>query len=449
MQFSNRKRTILAAISVCIMTSLLLAGTAVIARPHHGVFTVAPSGDVSGVEDTTNIQQALDDAITAGGGSTVLLEEGDYYLCETIVGVNFDGTFKGAGAGLTVLHSVENFPAQDTGNLGTANPRMLMFYQDESSTSTANDPYKIKLHDFSLKVDQPTEAWYYGLFRGMNVLDIYGKVDGQSTEDMSYFDATVKNVEFLGDVGDEYGYFGLSIQNALLIQGEWGAEFVNERISGKYVVEGCHFQNSLGSSVMFGSFGDSHIRIVRNTYQDTMIGPELYDLDNSHAEVAFNEVTGVGWFGVYVCNGLYATSLEPSRVLIHHNHIECAPGGTGIWLDDYLAVPGEVEGISVFALHNQIVLNDPYSWGIFGYGAQKVWLVHNTISGSGEAGIVTGIWGDAVEGWKLVLNDLSDFNAEVADIWLGPGTSHCWLIHRGPSASVLDEGTDNWLLLLP
>ncbi|MHA2242366.1 MAG: hypothetical protein ACXACE_12230 [Candidatus Thorarchaeota archaeon] len=438
MQFGNRG-TILAAISVCIVASLLLAGSAVMARPHNGVFTVAPSGDVSGVEDTTNIQQALDDANSAGGGSTVLLEEGDYYLCETIVGVNFDGTFKGAGAGLTVLHSVENFPAQDTGNLGFANPRMMMFYQDEYSTSTAENPYKIKLRDFSLKVDQPTEEWF-GLFRAMNVLDIYGKVDGQWTEDVSYFDATVKNVEFLGDAGDEYGYFGLSIQNALLIQGEWDVDFVNERISGEYVVEGCHFQYSVGSSVMFGSFGDSHIRIVRNTYQDTMIGPELYDLDNSRAEVAFNEVTGVGWFGAYVCNGLYATSLEPSRVLIHHNYIECASGGTGIWLEDYLAVPGEVEGVSVFAHHNEIVLNDPYSWGIFGYGA--------TISGSGEAGIVTGIWGDDVDGWKLVLNDLSDFDADVADIWLGQGTSHCWLIHRGPIDSVFDEGTDNWLLLL-
>jgi hypothetical protein len=51
-------------------------------------------------------------------------------------------------------------------------------------------------------------------------------------------------------------------------------------------------------------------------------------------------------------------------------------------------------------------------------------------------------------GGMLVLNDLSDFDADVAAIWLGPGTSHCWVLHRGPSSSVLDEGTGNWLHLL-
>ncbi len=418
------------------------------ARPHHGVFTVAPSDDVTGVTDTINIQQALDDAIAAGGGSTVLLEEGDFYLCETIVGINFDGTIKGVGAGRTVLHSVEGFPAQDTGNLGVANPRMLMFYQDEDSTSSRRHPYKIVLCDFSMKVDQPTEAWYYGYFSAMNTVDIYGKIVDGYSDDASYFDATVKNVEFLGDLGDEYGLFGLSIQNALLIQGQWGTGDWNEPISGKYLVEGCYFQNSLGSSAMFGSFVDSHVRIVRNTYEGTAIGPEMYELSNSRGEIAFNDISGVAWFGTYVAHGIGGYSLEPGRVSIHHNHIECGPGATGIWIEDYLAEPGEVEGVSVFAHHNEIILNDPYSWGIFGYGAQNVWLVHNTISGSGEAGIVTGIWDDAVDGWKLVLNDLSDFDADVADIWLGPGTSNCWLIHRGPSDSVFDEGTDNWLLLL-
>ncbi len=443
---------ILAAISVCILASLLLAGSAVMAHPHHGVFTVAPSGDVTGATDTANIQQALDDAIAAGGGSTVMLEAGDFYLCETIVGVNFDGTFKGAGAGMTVLHSVENFPAQDLGNLGIANPRMLMFYQDEDSTSTRRHPYKILLQDFTLRVDQPTEEWFYGLFRAMNTVDIYGKIVDAYSDVASYFDATVKNVEFLGDLGEAYGLFGLSIQNALLIQGQWGTGAWNEPISGNYLVKGCYFQNSLGSSVMFGSFVDSRVRIVRNTYEGTLIGPEMYELSNSRGEIAFNDVSGVAWFGTYVAHGIGAlfggSSIEPGRVSIHHNDIECGPGATGIWLEDYLAVPGEVEGVSVFAHHNEVVLNDPSSWGIFGYGAQKVWLVRNTIRGSGEAGIVTGIWGDDVVGWKLVLNDLSGFDAGVADIWLGPGTAQCWLIHRGPSDSVLDEGTDNYVLLL-
>ena len=108
-----------------------------VAAKHYGShsFVVAPSGDMTGVTDTANIQEAIDNVIAAGKG-TVLLEEGDFYLCETLVGANFDGAFKGSETGKTVLHSIDNFPALDTGNLGAANPRMLMFYQNEDSTDT-------------------------------------------------------------------------------------------------------------------------------------------------------------------------------------------------------------------------------------------------------------------------------------------------------------------------
>ena len=286
----------------------------VAAKPSKHVFEVAPSGDMTGVTDAANIQEAIDAVIAAGRG-TVLLEDGDFYIGETLVGVNFDGTLKGSGD--TVLNSIEGFPALDTGNLGFANPRMLMFYQDEYSTSTAEDPYKIKLCDFTINVDKPTEAWYDGLFSAMNTMDIYGKIVDGYSDDASYFDATVKNVEFLGDTGDEYGLFGLSIQNALLIQGQWGTGAWNEPISGKYVVEGCYIQNSLGSTAMFGTFVDSHLRIIRNTYDGALIGPEMYELSNSRGEIAFNDVSECAWFGIYVTHGIGGTSLEPGRVSIH------------------------------------------------------------------------------------------------------------------------------------
>ncbi|MFW9976431.1 MAG: hypothetical protein ACFFDQ_14255, partial [Candidatus Thorarchaeota archaeon] len=441
---------------VCLTLSLSLFGPVIAAPKSSNTFVVAPSGDTTGITDTANIQQAIDDVVTAGKG-TVFLEEGDFYLCETLVGVNFDGTFRGAGAGETVLHSIEDFPALDPANQGSANPRLIMFYQDEYSTSTEEDPYKIELCDFTVNIDKPPEAWYFDLFRAINTIDILGIAgDGYDDDVISYFDVTCKGLEFLGDVGEEYGLFGNSIQNAIMIQGEWeflGWEYglPNEKISGNFVIERCHFENSLGSGAVVGQSVDSHIQIVRNKYVNTMVGPEVWDLSNSHVEIAFNDVMCNGWYGVYVANGLYASSLEPSRVSIHHNYIECAPGVTGIWIDDYLAAAGDVEGVSVFAHHNEIVMDDPNCMGVFGFGADDVWLMRNTISGTGMAGIVTGVgdmfYGvqDDVSGWKMVLNDLSDLTADVAAIWLGPGTHDCWLLHRGPSSSVLDEGTDNRL----
>ncbi len=447
----NRMRIL--AVSLCFIFCISLVGP--VAAKHHGshVFVVAPSGDTTGFTDTANIQEAIDDVIAAGKG-TVLLEEGDFYLCETLVGINFDGTFKGSGDGATVLHSIENFPAQDTGNLGVGSPRMLMFYQDEDSTSTESHPYKIRLSDFTMKVDQPTEVWLpeYGGFRAMNTIDVVGKIVGEwSAETISYYDVTAKNLEFLGDVGEIYGPFGMSIQNSLFIQGRFHPDnFANEKISGKFVIEGCHFENSLGSSVVPGQSVDSHIRIIRNKYVNTMIGPEVYDLRNSRLEVAFNDISisDTGWYGIYLANGLYDTSLEPSRAYIHHNHIEVPAWVNGIWIDDFVAVPGEVDGVSVFAYQNDIVLGGDYAWGIVGNGVSDVRLVSNTISGSGEAGILTGIFGDTVSGWTLLLNDVADLEASEAAIWLGPGTSDCWVLTRGDSSTVWDQGTDNHIMLL-
>jgi hypothetical protein len=439
------------AVSLCFIFCVSIVGP--VAAKHYGyhTFVVAPSGDTTGFTDTGNIQQAIDDVIAAGKG-TVLLEEGDFYLCETIVGVNFDGTFKGSGTGKTVLHSIDNFPALDTGNLGIPIPRMLMFYQDEDTTSTRRHPYKIQLSDFTVKVEHPTEAWYYDLFRAMTVIDVTGKIVGEWNEEtVSYYDVTAKNLEFLGEVGEIYGLFDFSIQNGLFIQGRFNpSTFATEKISGKYVIEGCHFENSLGSSPIPGQSVDSHIRIVRNTYVNVWVGPEIYDLYNSQAEVAFNDISvgDGGWYGIYLANGWSTSSIEPGRAYIHHNHIEVPAMANGIWIDEHLAVPGEVEGVSVFAYQNDIVLDGDGAWGIVGNGGQDVRLVSNTISGSGEAGILTGIFGDTVSGWILVLNDIANLEADVAAIWLGPGTSDCWVLTKGDSSTVLDEGTDNHVMFL-
>ena len=442
------------AVALCFVFCMSLVGPVAAKHtkyfgPH--AFMVTPSGDTTGVTDTANIQEAIDKVIAAGKG-TVLLGEGDFYLCETLVGANFAGTFKGSGMGKTVLHSIDNFPLQDPPNLGFGNPRMLMFYQDEDSTSTRRHPYKIELSDFTVKVEYPTEAWYYDLFRAMNPLEITGKVVGEWNEEtVSYFDVTAKNLETLGDIGEVYGLFGFSIQNGIFIQGRINPDtFANERISGKYVIEGCHFENSLGSSVVPGQSVDSHIRIVRNTYVNVLVGPEIYDLYNSYAEVAFNDVSvgEGGWYGIYLANGAYASSLEPGRAYIHHNHIEVPAYANGIWIDELLAVPGEVEGVSVFAYQNDIVLDGEFAWGIIGNGGQDVRLVSNTISGSGEAGIVTGILGDTPSGWILVLNDVADLEASEAPIWLGEGSSDCWVLTKGDSSTVLDLGTDNRIMLL-
>jgi len=58
------------------------------------VVKVQPSGDISGITDHDNINEALQNA---GPGDVVQLKEGLFYLNESLVCWDFDGTLKGCG----------------------------------------------------------------------------------------------------------------------------------------------------------------------------------------------------------------------------------------------------------------------------------------------------------------------------------------------------------------
>ncbi len=58
---------------------------------------------------------------------------------------------------------------------------------------------------------------------------------------------------------------------------------------------------------------------------------------------------------------------------------------------------------------------------------------------------VTGDPEDLCTGWKIIGNNVKDLDADVAHIWLGPGSSDCIVVGR-KGTTVLDEGTDNRLV---
>ena len=80
------------------------------------VISVSPSGNYN--DDADNIQDALDDAVAAGPGSTVQLTAGTFYLNKGIEVEGFDGYFKGAGKDKTILttHDKINFGSCVTPN---------------------------------------------------------------------------------------------------------------------------------------------------------------------------------------------------------------------------------------------------------------------------------------------------------------------------------------------
>ena len=63
----------------------------------------------NGVDDTANIQAALDTCVAYGPGCTVKLAAGKY-LTKQVVIYNFQGTFKGMGIDSTTIEALPNLP---------------------------------------------------------------------------------------------------------------------------------------------------------------------------------------------------------------------------------------------------------------------------------------------------------------------------------------------------
>jgi len=103
---------------------------------------------------------------------------------------------------------------------------------------------------------------------------------------------------------------------------------------------------------------------------------------------------------------------------------------------------------------NKISMEEDSFAGIYGFWVNNVQVIQNKLMGAGNAGICIGIddwpgfWAPCTK-WFILVNDMSNFQAYTAPIWLGPGSSNCFVICRNTTENVLDEGTDNTIITLP
>jgi hypothetical protein len=92
------------ALPFCFLgLSLILPTTALAGGP---TIWVAPP---NGVNDTANIQAALNACVAQGPNCTVQLQAGRY-LTKQVVTYNFRGTFKGMGQDRTIIEALPNLP---------------------------------------------------------------------------------------------------------------------------------------------------------------------------------------------------------------------------------------------------------------------------------------------------------------------------------------------------
>ena len=192
-------------------------------------------------EDWGNISEALNNA---GPGETVMLGEGTFYLHKSLVCLNFNGIFKGAGMHKTIIQTAPGiiFDVGECPDLHwswqTNGGHFMICFPHEK-----NDEKRIvTVSDLKFVINEPATDWYSGsklcnTLQAVNVHYVnlignpgpwYGDL---SLSDQIDLNVQYKNITVIGDQGTEYrGSGGFSVNIGLAAFGASSGTFEAKNI---------------------------------------------------------------------------------------------------------------------------------------------------------------------------------------------------------------------------
>lgn len=429
------------ALALLLPTSLLAGG--------HTIKVPPPNG----VDDTAVIQRALDEAVAKGPGTTVQLAAGKY-LTQQLVTYNFHGTFKGEGKDKTILEAlpellvnIPDFCLDVRMPNGTTNrwPSLIIFVDGD-----------IRVSDLVIKITATqgtaTTPWLMCGGTYTNLIDVL-RFMGQYTTH-----ARVDRIAIEGSPDDSPNSWGYNAWNGVMFAGElphipYKFDLDYYFLSGTLAVRGSHFKSLNDGVCVDGFIQNAKVTLggspgEGNVTENTNVGFDMEAAENSHFEISYNQTMG-NYAGMWIIPWLdpFVPS-KPSQYSIHDNTFATSgPYADGIYLWNDPSNPW----IRGMIYHNTIEQKSDFMWaGIGAYNTKGTFLWNNTITGSGAAAIQLG--GDeAVDTLCTVLgNHLRGFSADpsfgLAQIHLGPATSHNLVVCASPLDTVLDEGTRNLII---
>jgi hypothetical protein len=420
-------------------------------------FVVSPSGR----NDTAHIQAAFNAAIKAGAGSTVQLTAGHFYTNNIFVR-NFDGTFKGAGEGRTVIDTLR-------GNPKTPDAPGVSVLPDACSWPSlfVFKGGDIRASDMSFDITAPSPAeswnvWWNGGAAGDYLGDIVVVTGNVVSSDFEH-------VAFIVGAGnDPNGYYNADEDLAVCATGPADASgepsaFWHTR--GTDSVSDCSFSGEQGVEITGLTGGRA--TVSDNVINASALGCLLFDNSNSTVAVSHNRMSSSAgenfnlWQGFQASFGAGAPlpPLPAPQYLISDNHIVATGAAGGVSVEDDSAPQNMPARLDATIADNTIVLdNDGTVGGIDRHYAQGVKVLHNHISGTGLAAVDVGCnshFGKSSAGsagyWQIVGNDVSRLIASTArggpgaQIWFGKQAKHCRVVGGSTKTTVVDQGSGNKL----
>ncbi len=435
---------------VFVLAVALLGLLAAPALARAQTFYVHPSGG----NDTHNIQAAFNAAVKAGPGSTVQLGPGHFYT-DTIVVNGFDGYFKGAGEGRTVIDTVRGWnpsaaplgpvTLDNSGNLVAPWPSLYGF-----------EGGSVCVSDMTAAISDPTPGLGWNNYGTPTTA--LGTVF-QVTDERS---ATFTRVAVHDGAGD---FDGFNVTSDIGITGrqELDADGLPNNLGttgGSFTITGCSFvgENGLfcsglthGSLTVSGNVFSSSVCIYGWDASDSRIAVTANRLDGSDCALVL-EQGGAASFGA----GAPLPATPAPRYLISANHFVCGTDGQGVFLDDNCPWFGAPSCLAATICGNHFDCGSPQgpAGSVIGeYATQGINCWGNCFTGSAYTGLYLGDDGTAADGspilvsrWNIVGNDFHSLTTSVASIILGNGTTHCLVVGGPPPTTVLNEGVSNTLV---
>ena len=400
----------------------------------------------NGVDDTANLQAALDMAVTSGPGCTVQLAKGKY-LTQQLVTYNFHGTFRGEGRDKTTIEALPNLVVNahdfcvDVKPInGTTNrwPSLITFVDGDIAVS-----------DVAIKVPATngtaTTPWPMCGDTYTNLIDVLRFMGQNRTQ------VTVDRITIEGSPDDSPTSNGFNAWNGVMFAGEHPRVPYTHDVDYYFLSGSLTVRNSTFRSLFDGVCVDGFIKNAKvtvggspgagNVMEYVLVGLDMEGAETSLFEISYNRCEGQ-WNGMWVVPWCCWTPTQPSYYSIHDNtFITAGPYANGIYLGDDAANPW----IRATIYNNTIELKSDFMWaGIGAYNTRGTVIWNNNISGMGADAIRLGgsstfctVIGNHVDGF------FADPSFGLAKIYLGPASSRNLVVCPSPLDTVLDRGTDN------
>lgn len=424
---------------LCLLAAPTLAGAKTI------VVSPSPGGN-----DTAHLQAAF---AAAGPGGAVQLTAGTYHTGAIFVR-NFNGTFRGAGQGRTIIDTAGAPLAPNTvddhGTIIVTWPSLFCFKGGNVTVS-----------DMTVSISSSAPAVQWSCW-GAETTALGAIFEATGTSSVAFDDLTFDTPAGSGDDG------GYNVDTDIIVSGpltlndvdptSWGTT------GGSVAFRGCTFLGNIG--VFIGGLTHGRLTLggspaTGNFFDDGFIGCECGEESASQDLISYNRITAGVW-DILLEEGGWNLDAQGAALpappapcyLVADNQLMCPT--IGVALQDFCPSLGGYSCLAASVSGNRFTLgsSDNPAWsGLDGFGTQNISCLSNSFAGYADNGIATGLdqspdgsYYYPASGWRIAGNDFRRLNADTAGVWLGPGSSRCLVVGGPPPTQVLDQGTNDTLI---